>query len=186
MRGHLSERATVNGWCFECKSMTAKKHYKANPEPAIRRAKKRYEEKADEIKAYSLWYAKENKERHRENGRRWALKNRDKTAAYLRKYRKENPEKIRAFRINRRARMMNAEGSHDENDIMALYELQKGKCINCQVSFKHSGYHIDHIMPLAKGGSNWPSNLQLLCPSCNSRKSAKDPIQWANENGRLF
>lgn len=26
----------------------------------------------------------------------------------------------------------------------------------------------------------------LLCPTCNLRKHAKDPIAWANENGRLL
>lgn len=32
--------------------------------------------------------------------------------------------------------------------------------------------HIDHIFPLALGGSNDLVNLQLLCETCNLKKSA--------------
>jgi 5-methylcytosine-specific restriction endonuclease McrA len=34
--------------------------------------------------------------------------------------------------------------------------------------------HIDHIVPLAKGGKNELDNLQLLCGKCNLKKGAKD------------
>lgn len=32
---------------------------------------------------------------------------------------------------------------------------------------------VDHIVPLAEGGTNDPDNLQSLCHSCHSRKTAK-------------
>lgn len=34
------------------------------------------------------------------------------------------------------------------------------------------GLHIDHIVPIAKGGKSIPSNLQVLCSKCNGKKSA--------------
>jgi 5-methylcytosine-specific restriction endonuclease McrA len=34
-------------------------------------------------------------------------------------------------------------------------------------------------MPLSRGGSNDPGNLQLLCPLCNHRKKDKHPDDWA-------
>jgi 5-methylcytosine-specific restriction endonuclease McrA len=48
------------------------------------------------------------------------------------------------------------------------------------------GFHVDHIKPLALGGQHEPGNIQLLCPTCNVRKSCTDPIQYAQRNGRLL
>ncbi|HIV17188.1 MAG TPA: HNH endonuclease [Candidatus Alectryocaccobium stercorigallinarum] len=35
------------------------------------------------------------------------------------------------------------------------------------------GLHIDHIIPISKGGKSVPSNLQVLCSKCNGKKSNK-------------
>lgn len=54
-----------------------------------------------------------------------------------------------------------------------LNARERGKCANCSSNFLElqSDSHIDHIVPLNKGGSNDLVNLQLLCASCNLQKS---------------
>jgi len=78
-----------------------------------------------------------------------------------------------------------AEGTHTDEDIKALFAKQGGKCATCRKNIRDA-YDVDHVMPLSKGGSNGPDNLQLLCPTCNRKKSTKRPDEWAQENGRLF
>lgn len=70
-------------------------------------------------------------------------------------------------------------------DILVLKEKQNNKCIYCFKSIKKI-FHIDHYIPLSKGGADNLNNIQILCPKCNLTKHAKDPIQFANENGRLL
>jgi 5-methylcytosine-specific restriction endonuclease McrA len=43
----------------------------------------------------------------------------------------------------------------------------------CGLMFPLSHLEVDHIVPLAKGGSDRPSNLQLLCAVCNRKKGSK-------------
>ena len=111
--------------------------------------------------------------------------NADMRTASTRRWRAENPEKARASDRNKKAIRKGAEGTHTQADIERIYSAQKGKCAHCKVKIK-SGYHVDHIKPLSRGGSNWPRNLQLLCPACNMRKHATDPVVFAQREGMLL
>ena len=63
-----------------------------------------------------------------------------------------------------------ARPSFNAKDKAHLYSEQKGKCNGCGVKFPARNMTVDHIKPFSKGGSDKPSNLQLLCNSCNSAK----------------
>ena len=49
------------------------------------------------------------------------------------------------------------------------YVLQRNnyQCQSCGKRQTETKLHIDHVVPLAKGGSNDISNLQVLCSLCN-------------------
>jgi len=100
-------------------------------------------------------------------------------------WRSKNPEKRRASIVRRRAKERNAGGSHTAQDIKWILRAQRGKCAYCREKFGDK-YHVDHIVALSKGGSNDRSNIQLTCKSCNLRKHAKDPIDYAQSIGMLI
>lgn len=86
----------------------------------------------------------------------------------------------------RRARLLKAGGSFTAAQIRKLYKLQKGKCWwqgpECTIDLG-GRYHIDHRIPLSRGGSNDISNIVLSCPRCNLSKHDKMPSEFV---GRLL
>ncbi len=55
----------------------------------------------------------------------------------------------------------------------AVYEKQNGECAICSESFAQKDMEADHIMPWVEGGKTNEENCQMLCKSCNRRKSSK-------------
>lgn len=157
----------------------------------------------------------ERQKRYRESLKRrmaecpdFASEQKQKAKARSDKWREANPEKVRAAnayatnrevivasrsrhrdtrRANdatRRARKRAAGGSYKSDDVARLKVLQKGKCAAC--AGRLDKYHVDHVVPLALGGGNDCANLQLLCPSCNHRKGALHPLEFARKRGLLL
>jgi hypothetical protein len=61
--------------------------------------------------------------------------------------------------------------SFTESEKRSGYERQNGICSMCREHFEIDGMEADHITPWSDGGRTNPDNLQLLCKSCNRRKS---------------
>lgn len=91
---------------------------------------------------------------------------------YSARYRKSHPERISHLKARRYARERNAEGSHTLEEWDALKRKYGYRCVQCR---KRKELTKDHIMPLSLKGTDYISNIQPLCRSCNSRK-------WKNPN----
>lgn len=140
-----------------------------------------YESHAEKLKAYR----ERDRERHNRKRREWAASNADKNREIKRRWYENNKHKLRASWAARDALDRNAEGSHTQEDINCRLVLQRYRCALCQVSLK-ARYEIDHIVPLSRGGTNYPSNIQMVCPSCNRSKGAKDQIAFMQARGWLL
>jgi 5-methylcytosine-specific restriction endonuclease McrA len=90
---------------------------------------------------------------------------------------KRRPEIGRAAGQNRRTNKLKADGSHSSQDVRDLYEASAGKCAYCGEDVGDN-YHVDHIHPLSRGGSNGPENLAIACPGCNLSKGDKTLQEW--------
>lgn len=140
-------------------------------------------EKAAE--ANRRWH-EENPERRRENAKRKYHANPEQYKSRNRAWAAANPEAISARDARRRSREIEAPGTHTPADLKRILHAQGHRCPYCRCDLRKTKKHLDHIMPLALGGSNDRTNLQYLCAHCNLSKGAKDPIVFAQERGLLL
>jgi len=190
----------ASGRCKPCRNASRAAWCAANPDKAKASCAAYYNANLEKIKARHADWIAANREKVKASHAAWCAANLEKGRAYSAAYYAANPEKVkannaawnaanpeaaRAHRATHRARKRDAEGSHTRADIKALFALQKSKCACCWASIK-GGYHVDHIMPLALGGSNDRGNLQLLCPTCNLCKGAKHPADYMQQRGHLL
>lgn len=93
-------------------------------------------------------------------------------------WRRANPASVKQATQNRRARELAAPGSFTRSDLESIYAAQNGLCAYCEAPLS-GGYTVDHVIPLSRGGSNWPGNLACACAFCNTSKGVKTPEEFA-------
>ena len=81
------------------------------------------------------------------------------------------------FRIKNQERRGFLIGQLSPSIIQNLFQKQSGKCVGCGIDLIDN-FHLDHIMPISRGGLNVDSNVQLLCPPCNLSKGSKTMQEW--------
>lgn len=173
------------GKCRPCQRLAVTASKKAHPETVLRayekgkvgqfaRARQKVLDDPNGIEKRRAYAAKRRSEQ------------RDRITAYAAQWRLDNLERSRRYKRSsengRRARKREAGGEFTANDIDRMEVAQKGKCWWCQC--KLGKHHVDHRIPLAKGGRNDASNLVLACPPCNLRKAVKLP--WEMDSPRLI
>lgn len=123
----------------------------------------------------------------RTEGTTWASANPDigQRRQYMRKYLLLNRQRINALsrgwaKQNREYRrysntLRRASGRITFEEWQKVVLAASGKC---QVCGDTENLHVDHIVPVARGGRTEPGNLQLLCRFCNISKGAKPFTEW--------
>ena len=194
-------RSGLRSQCKACRSIADSEYIAANPGKrkeyladwqAANRGKVRANQAKwraahpDKVKARHAAYHAANYEKINASHAQRHEANPDKAKAREAKWRAAHPEACRIKCHNRRARKRENGGKLSKGLADKLFKLQRGKCAcGCKQALGDN-YHLDHIMPLALGGSNTDDNIQLLRQRCNNQKHAKHPVDFMQQRGFLL
>lgn len=165
------------------------KYRKVNVEKKRQYDKIYRKENAEIMKIKLKKFRQENQERVKEQ-----RKNNPKIKEYEKRYRQEKAEQIKAqqkkyyqsergresiFKKSMKRRSYKQKVQFTPMERKEILERDNWTCQCCgiKVHDRSTGdwntpdkAHIDHIVPISKGGSSVPNNLQVLCRTCNTSK----------------
>lgn len=177
--------------CKTCTRQYQKQHYKENSDYYKNKRKEHYLEKTEEVKQRQRQYYQENSDYYKEYRKKRYQELRDLELNYANEYRVKNQYKILKYRrsekgrqmilnntIKRRSRKYKVDFTPFQRKKLLDRDNWKCQSCGCKVHDRHTGNwntpdkaHIDHIIPITKGGNSDPSNLRVLCRTCNISKS---------------
>lgn len=132
---------------------------------------KREYKQTPSYKAKAKIYREKNKVKINLQSRKWQAENPKRVEINKKNWIIKNPNKPIEYVHARRAREKSAEGKFTSSEWEDLQKFYGNKCLWCGKSPRKLSP--DHVIPLSKGGTNYISNIQPLCPSCNSKKNTR-------------
>ena len=189
-RANNKEKIRANGIAYRANNpekvkALRKASYRANPEKAKADAAAWVAANPELVKLRDAAWAKLNPEKRKKARDTWNKGNPGKTRAAIERWRKANLDVRNLAGQNYRAKKLENGGTLSRGLAEKLLKLQKGKCACCR-KLLGKDYHLDHITPIARQGSNTDGNIQLLCPACNCSKGAKHPTDFMQLRGFLL
>lgn len=194
----------ASGACIECQAENARQRRRMNGASMDAVHARWAQNNRDKVRQYQKDFRLRNRDEHLAAARAYRLSHKAEAAARQRAYRRRNPEKFKTYEQSRnrppdfrekqrryragwaaRNRDRVSEYAHKRGDaklrrlprgtIRRIGDAQKWVCAICSGDLRVTGFHKDHVMPLALGGQHITENIQLLCPTCNLRKGKKHP-----------
>jgi 5-methylcytosine-specific restriction endonuclease McrA len=179
--------------CKACRKIEAKRRHAGEREENRAACAERYRNNKERYSEQNRAWREANRERYLELNRNYYRRNRRVILGKMkaardanpeadrersRQWRRKNPEKARALSAKHRRLRLDAPGSHTAEDVRWRYEIQKGCCYWCRKNVGDE-YHVDHVIPISRGGSDGRENIVIACPTCNRSKHNKMPEEFA-------
>ncbi len=151
--------------------IASRRYRERHPGKAQAAARHHYLRNREAVAARGKAWRLAHPERCREYTKVWQRQNVKQCSAYMKQYRNANPEWLRVWNRNLKLRRKGVPGQHRPHHVRLIYASQEGLCYYCSTQLL-GVFQIDHMVPVARGGTNWPSNLCCACGACNQAKRA--------------
>jgi 5-methylcytosine-specific restriction endonuclease McrA len=164
-------------WCSDCRKKRTDQYYK-DEKSKIRKRQENYRnlnrELVRENNRASYW---RNREKILAHSRIYYRENREKRLAQIKKYRDRNPGYYKNWSRFKYKIGLNLNSKAKKKLVEFLLQKQFGRCYWCNQKL-NLARHIDHVIPITRGGTNDIENLVLSCPRCNWSKGNYLPEEW--------
>jgi hypothetical protein len=184
----LHSSGSFRNQCRKCKKEQNHKYYCDNMDKIKERANLYYQDNVDHCIEQATECSKNNPQRRKEIRRNWAKNNPEQQREWIKnnpekvknvkkRWVKNHPEKMKEIRRrgNTHRRLNEANMVFEcftDDDVILKYG---NRCFYC---LDGSFEHLDHYIPISKGGNHTLSNVRPSCACCNLRKHNKMPEEW--------
>lgn len=132
------------------------------------------------------------KESKRESTKKSYWANRDQRLAEQKVWREDNDRSEYNLEWSRANTDKRAEGRRRRKALLKgattietftkveIWERDEGVCGICDLPADTNDWHLDHVIPLSRGGQHTWENVQVSHPKCNLSKKAKLPSEMAD------
>lgn len=198
-RGHIAERRTLKNDCLECRNIDSKKHNNDNKERILERKKIYRENNVEKIRQEKRIYYERHKSvlnkrkrirseadvlRRREYARVRREINLDLYRERDSKYKRNNPDVVKANKLKRRAIKIQRVPSWS-SEFDRLVEIEASDLMRLRTEVTGFPWHVDHMFPLqgeAVSGLHCGLNLQVIPGYLNLKKNntfwLTEPGEW--------
>lgn len=159
--------------CKECVNKHDKQNRDGRREDVKKYAREYRYKKHEQTKERERRYRETNRDKIREGWKLWAENHPENVAAHRRKDIETHKERRNIHAMNRRVRKIQAIESYTAEEWRNLCAYYNYTCLCCGRRESEIKLTVDHIVPLARGGTNSIDNIQPLCRHCNQSKHTR-------------
>ena len=191
---NVTRRDGLTSWCKECSNESHKNYVKDNSEHMKEYGRKRYWENpehhrkirrksnvtnAESIKEARKIYYQNNKDKILEKDKEYYQRNKSAINKRNNEYYQRNKDLFKIKAINRKKRVKYiSDGTIKLESLNKMYEEQNHKCAYCGCDLEENQKHLDHILPISRGGKHTIKNVHWTCAECNLSKGNKTEEEW--------
>jgi len=181
-----SRKDGLSAYCKACIKEQCSDYYKRNKDACRERLKKWRSENPEKVAAQYARQRKNNEQGYFERQRRYRERHKHQLFEKGRRYRAENKRYFLEKAAQRRKlKKDTSDGTVTNAYLTSLLASQDYRCVYCKCDLNDSGKHLDHIVPLSRGGLHTASNVQWTCPTCNLSKGDLLEEEWIDAR-RLY
>jgi 5-methylcytosine-specific restriction endonuclease McrA len=175
---NCSETDGLSAYCKKCAKAYRNQYWNDNRDRKNRDRRELRQGQLELSRSKDRKRYQRDKERIQERSAKYYANNPDPKRASAKQWAEANSERVRELnrihQLSRRARKIDQ--FIEDVDPNIVYEMHGGMCGICE-DLIQGKFHVDHVIPLSKGGMHGYANVQPAHKFCNLSKGAKVEVR---------